>query len=205
MQKDMPKLGVVLMAATIATWVGGWVSPAHAQKARVAQTGQTQCWDTTGTPITCAGTGQDGDIQAGVPFPTVRFRDNGNGTVEDELTGLIWLKNANCFSFVRWAQALTAANTLHSGSCGLTDGSVAGDWPLPNVKELQSLIDFGQLDPALPTGHPFSGVQSPGGYWSSTTAAGSSGRAWVVVLSRGGTGVDTKVDLLLMWPVRGGQ
>jgi len=117
---------------------------------------------------------------------------------------LIWLKNANCFSFVRWTQALTAANTLHSGSCGLTDGSVAGDWRLPNVKELQSLIDFGQLDPALPTGHPFSGVQSLG-YWSSTAAAGNPARAWAVVLFRGGVGIDTKVDLLPVLPVRGGR
>ena len=38
---------------------------------------------------------------------------------------------------------------LKSGQCGLTDGSVAGNWRLPNVKELQSLIDFAYSKPAL--------------------------------------------------------
>ena len=33
----------------------------------------------------------------GVAWPNPRFTDNGNGTVTDNLTGLIWLKNANCF------------------------------------------------------------------------------------------------------------
>lgn len=33
-------------------------------------------------------------------------------------------------------------------------------WRLPNVRELQSLIDYGEYNPALPTGHPFTGVAS---------------------------------------------
>ncbi len=41
--------------------------------------------------------------------------------------------------------ALTESNTLNSGECGLTDGSDVGDWRLPNVKELQSLIDYGDI------------------------------------------------------------
>ena len=42
-------------------------------------------------------TGDDGDLQRGVAWPDPRFTDNGDGTVTDNLTGLIWLKNANCF------------------------------------------------------------------------------------------------------------
>jgi hypothetical protein len=139
MQKNMRKLGIVLMAAVIAAWVGVWGTPAFAKPALVEVTGQT----------TSYADGDDGDLQAGVPFPTPRFSDKGDGTVKDNLTNLIWLKNANCFGFVAWAQALTDANTLRSGSCGLTDGSVAGDWRLPNVKGLQSLIHFGFFKPAL--------------------------------------------------------
>src|SRR5918992_5748088 len=60
--------------------------------APVEQTGQTQCWDTAGALIPCEGTGQDGDIQAGVAWPVPRFTDRGNGTVRDNLTGLIWLQ-----------------------------------------------------------------------------------------------------------------
>jgi hypothetical protein len=56
MPKHMPTLGAVLMAAVVA-WVG-WTAPlAWAQRARVPQTGQTQCWDASGTLVPCAGTG----------------------------------------------------------------------------------------------------------------------------------------------------
>jgi Protein of unknown function (DUF1566) len=180
--------------------------------APVAQTGQTQCWDPSGSRIDCAGTGEDGDIQAGVPFPTPRFTDHLNGTVTDHLTGLIWLKNAECFGPQTWADALTAANTLADDptstttDCGLTDGSEAGDWRLPNIKELQSLIDYDQHDPALPAGHPFSLVD--GGYWwSSTTHRTQLDSAVVVTLINGAT-IDAaeKVHFTAHgWPVRGGQ
>ena len=62
---------------------------------QLPQTGQTTCWDKNGNVIPCAGTGQDGDIQAGVAWPNPRFTDNGDGTVTDNLTGLMWTQNAN--------------------------------------------------------------------------------------------------------------
>ena len=82
----------------------------------------------------------DGYYQRGVdvPLPKPRFSDNGNGTVTDNITGLIWLKNANCFGSRTWNHALADANGLNSGDCGLTDGSSAGDWRLPNYNELFS-------------------------------------------------------------------
>lgn len=169
--------------------------------APVVQTGQTQCSDATGAFIVCAGTGQDGDLQAGVVPPTPRFTDNTDGTVTDNLTGLIWLQDANCFGLRDWQTALTDANGLSSGSCGLTDGSVAGDWRLPNVKELQSLIDFGNF-PALPTGHPFSGLSFL--YWSSTPYAPHPSGVWVVNLISGTTDRTGKGNAVSVWPVRGG-
>ena len=48
--------------------------------AGAARTGQTVCWDASGTAIACAGTGQDGLYQAGVSV-SPRFTDNANGTV----------------------------------------------------------------------------------------------------------------------------
>ena len=170
--------------------------------ATVPKTGQTGCWDADGHQIDCAGTGQDGEYQTGVAADP-RFTDNGDGTVKDNLTGLIWLKNANCFGEQNWMSALSDANTLASGTCGLTDGSVAGDWRLPNVKELQSLLDFGGPDPSLPPGHPFSGVGYTN-YWSSTTYTFDPSGARVVGLG-GGDGGYYKSSLQFVWPVRGGR
>ena len=54
------------------------------------------CYDPDGKIIDCAGTGQDGELQAGVAWPEPRFIDNRDGTVTDNLTGLMWLKDAGC-------------------------------------------------------------------------------------------------------------
>ena len=189
---------------------------------RVAKTGQTLCYDVAGGTIACAGTGQDGQYQAGIDpvvAPTccgttnayntpawtgVRFTDNGDGTVTDNLTALIWLKNANCYGPPNWATALSNANTLANGSCGLSDGSTAGQWRLPNVNELHSLIDLTQSNPALPAGHPFTGVRSSF-YWTSTPVADSTSYAWFVFLYNGVVGDDDETMTYYVWPVRGGQ
>jgi hypothetical protein len=194
MPRKTPNWGTVLMVAVIAVGTGIWVQPAFAQRARVEVTGQT----------TSYASGDDGDIQAGVPFPRVRFRDKGDGTVVDRLTGLIWLKDTNCFGPLSWLDALQAANTLAASSCHLTDGSAAGDWRLPNIKELQSLVDFSQLFPALPPGHPFLNVQSDG-YWSSTTDALSPPLAWTLYMPAGGAVAVGKENLHSVLPVRCGE
>jgi hypothetical protein len=75
----------------------------------------------------------DGYYEKGVEWPNPRFRDNEDGTVTDNLTGLIWLKNANCFGSRTWNEAITDCNVLANGQCGLTDGSGGGDWRLPNT------------------------------------------------------------------------
>src|SRR4030066_1260987 len=72
---------------------------------QLPQTGQKTCYDTNGVVILCPGTGQDGDIQAGVPWPNPRFIDHGDGTVTDNLSGLMWTKDAN-LSSKTWQQAL---------------------------------------------------------------------------------------------------
>jgi hypothetical protein len=173
--------------------------------APVPLTGQTSVYST----------GDDGNLQIGVDWPVPRFTDKGDGTVRDNLTGLIWLKNADCFGEQTWADALNACKTLASPACGLTDGSIAGDWRLPNIKELQSLIDFGSYEPALPntagTGKwseedPFTGVLSDF-YWSSTTYAPVTTSAWrmLMQIGRPNYGVKTEYIGYHVWPVRGGQ
>lgn len=149
----------------------------------------------------------NGAMQKGAAWPNPRFTDNTNGTVTDNLTGLVWLKNANCFNTQTWEAALTSANTLASGACGLSDRSTAGQWRVPNINELKSLVDISKIDPALPAGHPFTSVQSDyyNYYWSSSSYAGSSVEAWVVGVVYGvvyGYGKDYS---LYVWPVRSGQ
>lgn len=186
-------------------------------QAGVAKTGQTICYDADGIVISCTGTGQDGDKLKGVAWPEPRFTDNTDGTVTDNLTGLIWLKNANCFGARNWTDALSYCNGLAHETCSLTDGSTAGDWRLPNVKELQSLIDFAFSSPALSddagtgqwtgaTGSSFIGVQSESFlYWSSTTYATNPNGAWGVYMYTGSAGSDYKVASSYVWPVRSGS
>jgi len=172
--------------------------------APVAKTGQTTCYDSSGTEIDCEGTGQDGEYQKGIEWPDPRYRDNEDGTVTDNLTGLIWMRNANCFGLRLWSQALSDCNGLASGHCGLTDGSNAGDWRLPDVRELRSVVDFGEYGPALPSGHPFQGVV-PGNYWSSTTGLQDPWGAWCVSMYSGSSSnLDKNFDRWL-WAVKGGH
>lgn len=179
----------------------------------VSKTGQTTCYDSAGNIIACVGTGQDGDVLAGTPLPSPRFTDNGNGTITDNLTGLIWLKNANCFGTRTWATALTDANTLADGACGLTDGSSVGDWYLPNRNELANLIHLGFVNPALSNtagtakwttnGDAFDNVASSV-YWSSTSYANDPFFAWFVFFFDGGVGAFDKADDNFVLPVRSG-
>lgn len=180
--------------------------------ARVEKTGQTTSYKS----------GDDGDEQAGVSFPIPRFKDNSNGTVTDNLTGLIWLKQANFNSTggatgtALWNNAVDFCKALADGSCGLSDGSSAGDWRLPNIKEMQSLIHFGYDDPALPntagtapwtSGDPFTDVQfgSNDYYWSATTYVSSTSSAWSVRMRDGLVNGSNKGTSYYVWPVRSGN
>jgi hypothetical protein len=170
-------------------------SDSSGQVAYVQKTGQT----------TSYATGDDGDLQKGVAWPSPRFTDNADGTVTDNLTELIWLKNANHpNSAETWVNAVTYCNNLADDGGELTDGSVAGDWRLPNVHELISLMDFSQYDPPLPIGHPFTNVQS-NYYWSSTTYAQGPSSAFAVYMFNSLINPIGKYDTFNVWPVRGGK
>ena len=151
--------------------------------------------------------GDDGALQRGVVAPGARFSVNGDGTVTDHLTGLVWLQRADCLGTLDWPQAVAAARALASGACGLSDGSSAGQWRLPNIVELESLVDASQSAPALPAGQPFAGVAPS--YWSSTTYYGDVDEAWALRTSDGRYLNDGSINLKAgaghaAWAVRDG-
>ena len=167
-----------IVGAMLMMPVGALAAP----EIQLPMTGQTGCWDSGGNVIDCAGTGQDGAIRAGVAWPDPRFVDNGNGTVTDTLTDLVWLKNADCYGAVGWQQALDSAQNLASGACGLTDNSVVGAWRLPNRTEMLSIVNYQAL---VDTGAAWlssqgftGGVQ--GWYWTSDTYAPVPATKWIV-------------------------
>lgn len=155
----------------------------------------------------------DGNLKKGIAPPAPRFTDNNDGTVTDNLTGLIWLKNANYFRQKNWDSALTDCNALESGSCGLTDDSVIGDWRLPNLFELESLRNMAYANPCISNaagnaswieGDPFINVQS-NCYWSGTTYANIAFSTWTVNMDTGNVNHLDKNNSYYVWPVRGGQ
>ncbi len=161
------------------------------------------------------------------------YVDCGNGTVTDNRTGLVWLKNANCYGAVNWYEAveLTAnlsdisASSFHnSEDCGLSDGSVPGEWRLPTISEWETMIEdavalgcreFQLGGPSITNdtgtscwqagpGNSFVEVQSSG-YWSANSFADGISNAFGVDLDGGVTGGSTKTLDRFMWAVRGGQ
>ena len=147
--------------------------------------------------------GDDGDLQRGVIVDSTRFSDNGDGTITDNQTGLIWLKQCSCLSSIAWDSAIVQARSLTSGYCGLSDGSVAGDWRIPNIKELLSLVDYGKYMPAVPTGHPFVGTISTS-FWTSSTLSLNTSMAWSIQLDIGELFYNDKLALRGFLPVKGG-
>lgn len=203
----LPILRFIAVLATL-------ISPllVHAGTVQLSQTGQQSCWNSTGEVITCTGTGQDGEKRIGAALPvtdpvTSRFTDNNNGTISDSLNGLIWLKDANCATISTWEDALAWVNSLASGPgpCELSDNSTAGTWRLPNVNELESLINDQQPDKSFWLGtQGFMNVQ-PENYWTSTTRVLSPFSAWYVNMKDGViSGGNKTAESWYVWPVRGG-
>lgn len=175
---------------------------ATAGTVQLPQTGQTTCYDSLGGVIDCPGTGQDGDLRAGVTWPNPRFTVSGD-CVTDSLTGLMWARNGNLAGGTRtWQGALDYAAALDSGGglCGYSD------WRLPNVNELESLVNAEQANSAIwLNDQGFTNVQA-NWYWSSSSNASYTTLAWTVYMRYGYVDSLNKSDYsYYVWPVRAGQ
>lgn len=163
-------------------------------------------------------TGEDGDLELGLAWPDPRFSpvaESGAETnqIRDNLTGLIWARDANIpGGTMPWTNAVEyCATNLNMTAYGGTN-----DWRLPNIRELYSLIAWQYSGPALcnteGTGQwtandPFAGVQwsTSDMYWSSTTRNYYKPYAWFVYLYHGRVYYTDKANARYVWPVRGGQ
>lgn len=104
----------------------------------------------------------------GRPLEFGHFRDNGDGTVTDITTGLMWQQGEG--KAMTWEKALAYCENL----------DLAGyrDWRLPNIRELLSLVDDNRSEPSIDTSY-FPGCR-PSIYWSSTTHTVYPSLAWHV-------------------------
>jgi hypothetical protein len=159
------------------------------------RTGGAKCYNAGGGQIACTGTGQDGETQTGTD---TKFVDNGDGTISDVGSGLTWEKLSDDDSIhdkdnvdYTWSQALAKIASLNAGA-------FAGysDWRIPNVRELETLVNLGNSDPAVPglfaTNCGFHSYGNGGctilecsctradNYWSSTPAEYNTLLTWTV-------------------------
>lgn len=150
--------------------------------------------------------GDDGDIKAGMEWPEPRFVDNGDGTVTDTLTGLMWLKDGGCLKKRNWSDALVSIIEMNANperySC---EGYSADytDWRMPNIREMESLINYGEPDSSvwLDTGG-FTNINGSW-YWSSTTNINKPNKAYAVNMTKTKRKFITKKKKTFVIPVRG--
>jgi len=151
-----------------------------------------------------------------------RYTDNGDGTVTDNRTCRIWLKNTDCLGKQTWADAHAQICLLNGRKdCGHKNGGKHGhkrdsqlnceeytmmtftDWQLPTLQELQSVIDYHFFNPALSDAkgtHKWGKVPENDAfssvrldlYWSATTNALGASHAWNIRLTDGNTGSSDK-------------
>jgi hypothetical protein len=121
----------------------------------------------------------------------ISFTANGNGTVTDSNTGLVW-QQGEVTPTVTWVAALTYCKNLSLGN--------HTDWRLPNIKELRSISDDTRSGSPLDSTY-FPGVQAAR-YWSSTTLFGHATSAWFVDFTGGLASYNDKTGLLFLRCVR---
>ena len=185
-----------------------------ADRGRRLRTGQTQCRNVQGQPIPCAGTGQDGELRRGVDRGYV---DNGDGTITDTRTGLMWEKLSDDGSIhdKDWEYLWMEASFDKVLKLNTVKFAGYDDWRVPNVNELLTLLNYGAglpaTSPAFNTGCTLGcnvltcSCTRSSSYWSSTADASDPRRAWTVS-TFGSTSTSLKgAHLQSVRAVRGGS
>ncbi|MCI5116787.1 MAG: DUF1566 domain-containing protein [Candidatus Electrothrix sp. LOE1_4_5] len=131
-------------------------------------TGQTQCYDVSGNEITCPSEGeplygQDANYQGAEPS----YKDNGDGTVTDNNTGLVWQQGAQYSydSYYAWQGAVDYCD--HLELAGISN------WRLPTRMEFESILNYSKNFNNDIIGHV-----SVSSYWTKDVYADDSTLAW---------------------------
>jgi hypothetical protein len=180
----------------------------------------------TTTPLAGQGKGKPTPTPASPDGPCwanrYRYVDCGNGTVTDQVTGLIWLQQSDCLGGANWAAANQAVQTLKHGVCSLADNSSAGQWRLATKAEWEATILMPPAPCAFPalTNDDGSACWGDGpssllnvvadAYWTSTARysvelpnpADRMRFAWKANLGTAGMEATLDTDNYRIWPVR---
>jgi hypothetical protein len=167
-------LSVILLVA--------FSSPVHSLDLIVPDTGQTLCYDWADI-MTCPAPGedfygQDGSYLINPPSLT----DNGNGTVTDNLTGLVWEQQTAVNEQLVYAYS-DAVNYCEN----LTLGS-RSDWRIPTRKEYSTVLNYGRLSPSLDvTYFPYYTGSDSGyvDYWTVSPYYPDLTKVWAVQIKSG--------------------
>jgi hypothetical protein len=122
------------------------------------------------------------------------YVDNGNGTVTDTSTGLMWQKDTAWGTYT-WDMAKAYCENLTLGE--------QSDWRLPTRIELQSIVDYNAYGPSIDTA--FFPDTKAKRYWSSTFSQGHQEAVWYVDFFDGEVSENVRRALQYVRAVRGGQ
>jgi hypothetical protein len=177
---------IVVLLRIVLILVCGLFFSATASAFRLPDTGQMSCSDTNGNVIGCTGTGQDGEYN----INPMSYTDNGNGTVTDNNTGLMW-QQQDAGNEYNWYQATGTYDTSYDPSsqnaCGAFNLGGYSDWRLPSKKELMTIVDYSVPYPGPTINLIFENIQEDA-YWSSTGYPNDPSGAWEVSFGTGAIG-----------------
>ena len=170
-----------LWKSVLALWVIGMAlavsAPALAATSAIGPYYPTPSWDQT--------------LPAATRF--IVLTNMNSDAVLDRETGLVWELLPSTSTFV-WRNAFFHCVLLNKGG--------RKGWRLPTIQDLASLIDPTAVNPALPSGHPFTVASSF--YWSATAFVDDATFAYDVNFGTGGVDGHNKHGEDYAWCVRGG-